>query len=205
MHKAHCPRVSPLSGFEPPYEPRRWNDKKEIRETHNCFAYAMNIHDPKQIRACRENKYCNVPFHQPGAVSGYPRFRETRKKTCPDMMARIFGDNPSIQPTTFTGQCPRYTSKIAIVVDADEDYHFYRQDSNGMWSHKPGGMPVTNKDALGRPIYDPALASRDYRHDNSTLNYDQFCSYMCVPRVVALYLKIGGRRWQTRRLRGTSK
>lgn len=108
------------------------------------------------------------------------------------MVARILGDNPSIKMTTFTATCPKETSKIALVVDADEDYHFYRQDTNGMWSHKPGGMPVTNLDALGRPIYDPALCSRNYDKDGSKLNYETFCGYMCVPRDKPLHLKTGG-------------
>lgn len=204
-HTRKCSRVSPLSGWEPRYDPYRWNNTKETRETHNCFSYAMNIQDPRQIEACKINKNCNVPFHQPGAASGHPGFTSKKAKTCPDMVARLLGDNPSMKMTTFTDKCPAHTSKIALVVDADEDYHFFRQDSNGMWSHKPGGTPVTNLDALGRPIYDPALASRNYLHDNSTLNYENFCAYMCVPRDKPIHIKIGGRNFryprQTRRKR----
>ena len=112
------------------------------------------------------------------------------------MIARILGDNPSIRPIDFTGKCPADTSKIAIVVDPDEDYHFYRQDKNGLWSHKPGGTAVTNKDASKRPIYDPALANRDYTDKNGRLDYDQFCKYLCVPRRRELHLKVGGGRYK---------
>lgn len=195
IHHAHrCARKSPLNGYEPSFEPWRWNNKKELRETHNCFAYAMNVHDPKQVRACKLAKNCNVPFHQPGSASGHPGFRTRKLKTCPDMVARLLGDNPSMKMTTFTGKCPPHTSKIALVVDADEDYHFFRQDSNGLWSHKPGGTPVTNLDADDKLIYDPALASRNYTASGSKLNYDIFCAYMCVPRDRPLHLKTGGRR-----------
>ena len=193
-HDHRCTRKSPMNGYEPAYEPWRWNNKKELRETHNCFAYAMNIHDPKQVRACQLNKNCKVPFHQPGSASGHPGFRTRRLKTCPDMVARLLGDNPSMKMTTFTGKCPPHTSKIALVVDPDEDYHFFRQDSNGMWSHKPGGTPVTNMDANEKLIYDPAIASRDYTVSGSKLNYDTFCAYMCVPRDRPLHLKTGGKR-----------
>lgn len=191
-HQQTCNRVSPQNGFEPPYEPNRWNGRKELRETHNCFAYAMNIHDPKQVRNCQLVKNCNVPFHQPGSASGHPGFRTRKTKTCPDMIARLLGDNPSMKMTTFTGKCPPHTSKIALVVDPDEDYHFFRQDSNGMWSHKPGGTAVTNLDANDKLIYDPQLASRDYTASGSKLNYDTFCAYMCVPRDRPLHLKTGG-------------
>lgn len=191
-HAQKCSRISPLSGYEPPYEPRRWNDKKELRETHNCFAYAMNVHDPKQVKACRMVKNCNVPFHQPGSASGHPGFRSRKLKTCPDMVARLLGDNPSMKMTTFEAKCPPHTSKIGLVVDPDEDYHFFRQDSNGMWSHKPGGTAVTNLDANDSLIYDPAIASRNYTPSGSKLNYDTFCAYLCVSRDRPLHLKTGG-------------
>jgi hypothetical protein len=200
-HHKKCSRISPLNGYEPAYEPERWNGKKELRETHNCFAYAMNIHDPKQVKACRMTKNCNVPFHQPGSASGHPRFRTRRLKTCPDMIARLLGDNPSMKMTTFEGKCPAHTSKIALVVDPDEDYHFFRQDSNGMWSHKPGGTAVTNLDANDKLIYDPQLASRDYTNSGSSLDYDTFCAYMCVPRDRPLHLKTGGSKAKTPRKR----
>ena len=51
---------------------------------------------------------------------------------------------------------------------------------------------MTNKDADGKLIYDPKLANRNYDAKGSKLNYDIFCSYMCVPRDRPLYLKIGG-------------
>ena len=193
-HQNKCSRVSPLNGYEPKYEPERWNTKRELRETHNCFAYAMNVHDPKQVKNCLLDKNCNVPFHQPGSASGHPGFRTRKLKTCPDMVARLLGDNPSMKMTTFTAKCPPHTSKIALVVDPDEDYHFFRQDSNGLWSHKPGGTAVTNLDANSKLIYDPALASRNYTVSGSKLNYDTFCAYMCVPRDRPLHLKTGGTR-----------
>jgi hypothetical protein len=190
VHRLYCPRKSPLTGWEPKYEPDRWNKKNEIRETHNCFSYAMNVHDPKQIEACLKSKNCNVPYHQPGSAAGQPGFKSDRLKTCSEMIVRILGDNPSIKMATFTDKCPAQTSKIAIVVDPDEDYHFYRQDSSGYWSHKPGGMKVTNKDQSGLPIYDPRLANR--RDKEGRLDYNVFCSYLCVPRTRHLHLKIGG-------------
>jgi hypothetical protein len=204
-HQRHCSRSSPLNGYEPPYEPARWNNKRELRETHNCFAYAMNVHDPKQVKACLLDKDCNVPFHQPGSASGHPGFRTRRLKTCPDMVARLLGDNPSMKMTTFTGKCPPHTSKIALVVDPNEDYHFFRQDSNGLWSHKPGGTAVTNLDANDRLIYDPLLASRNYTVSGSKLNYDTFCAYMCVPRDRPLHLKTGGSKGKKTRFRQTRR
>ena len=190
MHQDKCSRVSPLSGYEPDYNPDYWNKYFKIKETHNCFAYSFNINDNKQISKCN-NYNCDIPFHQPGLASGYPNFSSKLPKTCPNMMARLFGDNPFIKMATFKEKCPTGTSKIALIVDQNEDYHFLRQDSNKLWSHKPGARKVTNRDASGRLIYDPALANFNYQelNNNSDLNYDIFCSYMCVPRVSEVKLK----------------
>jgi len=194
QHMSGCERVSPLSGCEPDYDPKRWNQNISVRETHNCFSYAMNVNDPRQISKCNNNaKDCDdVPFHQPGSAAGYMRFSSKREKTCPNMILRIRGDNPDITMTTFESRCPVNMSKIALVVDPIEDYHFLRQDSNMLWSHKAGARPVKNTDAKEHLIWDPRLADLNYTSDSGTLNYTTFCSYMCVPRKKNLFLLPGG-------------
>lgn len=54
------------------------------------------------------------------------------------------------------------TWKIAIAIDADGtgDYHFYRQNNDGTWSHKPGASDVKNTDESGNLIYNPKTADR---------------------------------------------
>ena len=192
-HMDKCPRISPLSGYEPNYEPKRWNTKRSLRETHNCFSYSMNINDPKQIQLCAdESEECEAPFHQPGSPSGYRQFTSKKLKTCPNMVARILGDNPDIRMTTFESRCPVDTSKIALVVDPKEDYHFLRQDSNMLWSHKAGARPVKNVDAAGHTIWDPQMAYLNYTTADGRLDYSIFCSYLCVPRIKKLFLLPGG-------------
>jgi hypothetical protein len=146
--------------------------------------YALNILDPKQIVRCRMSEDCDLPFHQPGLVAGFMGFQGNRPKTCPEMIARIVGDNPSIRPSSFEQKCPRGTSKIALVVDEDQDYHFLRQDSDGWWSQKGGAKPVTKMDAGNHPIWDPELADNNWTNASGVLNYDVFCGYLCVPRNV---------------------
>lgn len=213
-HLQFCPRKPGLNGFEPDYDPDRWNNYKSVRITHNCFSYAFNLMDPKQIRKCLADPNCDpknpgedcqgscdVPFHQPGSVSGYPRFTDKDPKTCPNMIGRIYGDNPSVQhstsfkASTFEGKCPAGSSKIALIVDEKQDYHFLRQDNTGFFSQKSGAMPVTNLDAQGHKIYDVPLANHFFkRHnkDDEPLNYDRFCGYFCVPRDRLLHADVGG-------------
>jgi hypothetical protein len=193
-HSKFCPRQAPLSGAEPKYEPSRWNDRREICATHNCFMYAMNIQDPNQIKDCLADPTCDLPFHQPGSISGYPKFNDTDPKSCPNMIARLIADNPTIKPSSFELRCPRGTSKIALIVDEDQDYHFLRQDSDSYFSQKSGSLPVTNLDALGHEIFDVQLANHNWSRRGDPLVYDRFCGYFCVPRNRPLFVKKGGKR-----------
>jgi len=205
-HMEHCPRRAPLSSYEPPYEPELWNTQKAIRLAHNCFSYAFNIIDRRQINNCIKDPECNVPFHQPGSISGYPKFNNKDPKTCPNMISRLIGDNPTLQPSAFELKCPKGTSKIALIVDEDADYHFLRQDqpgpgpgpgplpAPGYFSQKSGAQPVKNVDALGHKIFDVQLANHNFINPNKKdhLNYDRFCGYFCVPRDRPLWIKTGG-------------
>lgn len=194
FHKTNkCPIKSPLTGFEPNFAPDEYNGDKAIQHSHNCFAYAMNVKDIEKIKKCQENQDCR--FHVPGKTKGHPDFRGQMGKTCGDVVARTMADVPRGYLIDFPTKCKQGYSKIGIVVDEENDLHYYRQDNNGLWSHKPGGRQVTNKDAVGSLIYAPHRTSRYYPKEfeqDNTLNYDSFCSYMCVPRDNSI--KIGGRR-----------
>jgi hypothetical protein len=123
------------------------------------------------------------------------------------MIGRMFGDNPKdILPCEFEQRCPKGMSKIALVVDQDQDYHYLRQDEPtdeelklhpnnpiGYFSQKGGSLPVTNKDALGNKIFDVELAYHNFTAKNN-LDYDILCGYFCVSRNRPLFIKIGGRR-----------
>jgi hypothetical protein len=190
-HIQFCPRKAPLSGYETVFNPDEFNKYKGIKEAHNCFAYAFDYVNLPKIKSCTKES-CPISFPQPGRASGYPKWSNVKGKRCPDLISRLMGDVPGIKMSTFEGKCPKNMRKIALVVDEDEDYHFYRQDSNGYWSHKPGATNVIRLDATKRPIYDPELASRNY--PNSGLNYSDFCGFMCVPVNKKHKLKRGGSR-----------
>jgi len=199
-HQHHCSRRAPLTGWEPAYEPDRYNRHPGIRESHNCYTYALNyLHLPRKKNCTK--KSCPLPFPQPGRASGYPRWSKVKGKRCPDLLARVMGDVPGSAPSTFEARCPAGKRKIAIVADEDQDYHLFRQDANGDWSHKPGATDVIPYDATKRRIYDPELASRDY--PQTGLNYDEFCGYLCIPATKRHHLRRGGAR-KTRRSRVSS-
>jgi hypothetical protein len=186
----NCHNISPLSGFEPDYQPKEWNDPDDLRNSHNCFSYAFNVWDKKKRENCKNNGDCG--FHQPGYAAGYPSFSDKQFKTCSDMMARLEGDNKIIKRTTFKKRSRPGFSKIAVIVDPNADFHFLRQDSNGYWSHKPGSTNVTNLDSDGNLIFNPELANYCYTDKKEPLHYWKFCKYYEVPRNRPVFVK-GGR------------
>jgi hypothetical protein len=143
----------------------------------------MDVLDPAQLTQCiGRGKGCRLMYHQPGStknMAGVLRMDSGRRCVVVDHLMKA--DEPALQKTTFKAKCPVGTSKIAMVVDPGDDYHFYRQDSNGLWSHKDGANPVKRVDAEGQLIWDPRTAVRDYR-PRSYLNYKDFCGFYCAPR-----------------------
>ena len=190
-------KKAPLSGSEPAYNPALYNGDADVQDMNNCFGYAFNVQEKGKGKSNSNssNSSNSRPFMQPGLKSGYPPWHKIKGKRCPDLLARLLGDVPDLKQTTFEQCCPKGFSKIAAVIDSKRDYHFYRQDSNGLWSHKPGSTDVTNLDAAGKLIYNPELAARNYNRDpTDVLNYNTFCGYMCVPRTRTYKFKRGGRR-----------
>jgi len=175
-HMSKCTRKAIPSESTPPYQPELFNKHEGVQRSLNCYAYAMGYR--RLPKSCTLN-VCDETYPQPGRTSGYPDWSKVKGKRCPDILARIMGDIPAAKMSTFTAKCPRKSRKIAVVADAGQDYHFYRQDADGYWSHKPGATKVTRLDTSGRPIYDPFLAERDNKVSN--LNYKHFCGYMCIP------------------------
>ena len=91
--------------------------------------------------------------------------------------------------TNINGEGLAENEWLVYLVSASDgsDYHWYRQNPDGSWSHKPGNTPVTNREFLGVAyysdgkeellygdvIYDPTTISRvayEYTYDeNGTL------------------------------------
>ena len=192
-----------LSGYEPEYQPETWSNPY-VEGSHNCYSYFLN----RQVKAVKEkcneiclkshknnakcpkdNSECTDLKPQPGDFdlikkTGSDKTKERIYK-CPNMQKKILNDNPSLIPAAFNIKCPNKYYKGAMVVDPDNTYHFYRQNNNGTWDHKPGISPISNVDAKGNTIYIPHFANRDYTddkdNDDDAINYTNFCGYYCIP------------------------
>ncbi|MGI8867336.1 MAG: hemopexin repeat-containing protein [Mycobacteriales bacterium] len=145
----------------PVFESDYWNDgadvskqvnPRSVQKNDNCYNYATDIP--------------NRTFAQPGQASGHPI---AGLADCTDAAAGALSDGlqPAGAPT-----CAGCCHPVALVVWPNRDYHWYRLDSGGTWSHKPGSTPATDRDSAGNPITDPVTAARG--------PYTQFCGFFCV-------------------------
>ena len=66
----------------------------------------------------------------------------------------------------FDNACVPGFYKIFLALDPKNDYHWWRQDSNQLWSHKPGSSSVVDVDASGKKIKNPLLSDRKFKHRN---------------------------------------
>lgn len=199
---------SPLSGSEPNYDADKYNNNKQIQLNHNCYDYSMRVIDPKQLVQCRgrSRSRCRPGFHQPGGTHGLSSIlQQENGRSCKVVDYLMRKDIPDLEPTTFTAKCPVGKSKIALVVHPGEDYHFYSQNKDGMWTHKDGGNPVKWFDAEHMAIWNPETAARDYRPKGSYLNYTDFCGFYCAPRNREIHLSRGGHRHRRTKKRSRTR
>ncbi|ADX06682.1 hypothetical protein ROSEINA2194_03885-like protein [Organic Lake phycodnavirus] len=156
-----------------------YNKNLYVRESHNCYNYFLNLKNRRSYNICKEEykqgDLCDRA--QPGYAAKLPLMK-SKDYNCKTMMKRTLLDNKNVFQTTRKKKCPKSHYKGALAVAPGEDFHYYRYNDDGIWTHKPGYKPSTNVDANNSPIDDPETASRRY----PKLNYSDFCGYLCVPR-----------------------
>ncbi len=200
-------RGFPVSGSEIEYEPGVWNGLYVQYDT-NCYSYAFNTQYPF-IDGSGEFGL------QPGGTSYYqtvngtyitPLYGEEINAVGDKLLTNIYAD-ASVAGFTFrevsrTEMCNPGTYKVALVVapytgDSNyvPDYHWYRQNPDGTWSHKPGGRTVRDVDNSGDKILDPATADRyEVLSDGSILNYTHvigFYEVTPIDRMKVAILSVG--------------
>ncbi len=134
----------------------------ETTPTTNCLAYACNRpHGP------------NTPKGLDGGV-----------KNCAELMKLIKGD-PELDVIDIPedGCCPKGYHKIKIAVAPGQDFHAWRQDNDGGWSHVLGDEAVGAhdrvKDAGGDLIKDPSKIPSDLS-TGGAFNYKENCGIFCA-------------------------
>ncbi|MCL1873378.1 MAG: hypothetical protein FWF85_04590 [Clostridiales bacterium] len=149
----------------------------DIKVTTNCYAYALNL----KYNPFTDNDLFEGTL-QPGALSSGKHDNSTAADILYDNHATteniIFGavrKDAWVYGNDFARsdeweKAPAGMYKVALALGtgnlfgkAIDDYHWYRQDDTGYWSHKPttliGTLP-TYRDWDGEKITDPATANR---------------------------------------------
>jgi len=120
------------------FEPGLWNNGR-VQARNNCYNYATN-------------RITNT-FAQPGRGSG----RRFTRREATDVYQACLRDGL----TELAGPRARFNEcLVALFIWPGEDYHFFRLDSNGLWSQKSGRTEARAVDDSGRRIIDPRTADR---------------------------------------------
>ena len=152
----------------PVYEPERWNTSA-VSDSNNCYSYAMNDPDGHPVPG----------KPQPGEHAGFGIDQAAVNGDGSGVALAALADGLIPAPPAYPSQKDGHYL-VALVLDPGQDYHWYRQDNDGHWSHKPGNDSVTNVDASGNLIANPETADRDYSGSYG-INYTMFVGYFYVP------------------------
>jgi hypothetical protein len=158
----------------PVYAPDEWNDGGNVyydangnivaydptmQLTNNCYSYALDDVDNGNFRGL-----------QPGNVGGY-LITSYSDINLDYVLKESISDGRIKQPNFWNelgfGKNGYYS--VYLVIDQGDDYHWYRQDKGGNWSHKPGITPVKNIDYSGRIITNPVRANHG-NYQNGGIN-----------------------------------
>ena len=166
----------PVSGSELPYDAVKWNENALVQRSHNCFSYAFDDVRASNVKRCRAKgkDSCRPVWPQPNVPRELVRSRRDRFQC--NIMHRELTEQTGVEVGNRFTACPPGSYKISLVLATGSNYHFYRQDDSGYWSHKDGGTPAMRLDASGNVIVDPQTADRKYKR----LDYDTFCGYYCA-------------------------
>lgn len=187
----------PTNGSELEYDENNWNKGRYYKW--NCYNYALNnsIYDFMQPgeRGCYFNYLETYNSFIDDVTNDY--IDSFYSKTALELLVGLDSlymqyehDNQTIVgfewgPISEYETCPQGTYKVALVLDLesdDKDFHWYRQNDDGTWSHKPADGKVENWDYNGNPIYNPKYCDR--RDAYTGHNYSTFVGFYYVSSVI---------------------
>lgn len=122
---------------EPDFDPGQWTSPSD-----NSYNYALELP--------------TGTYAQPGRYHG----KMYTDITGEDIRGAALHDKLIDMNDTDVGVFPNEDNNclITLVILPGMDFHFFRRDSDGTWSHKPGPRDPINVDNSGRPISDPRTA-----------------------------------------------
>lgn len=155
-----------VTGAEPAFNPKQ-------KATHNCYTYAI------------QNSETYYLHRTPGGYEASDGCAALAKGVVGDSKGKAKMIACPSEAESSKAVCEKDSSLIMLfrgVVDFDNmilDFHFYRQDSNGFFSHQLGST-ISNLDADGKLINDPRRANR--KHPDMNGSYKELCACFCVTK-----------------------
>lgn len=171
----------PTGGDEHIYEYWKWEVQKEKA---NCYAYVLNTYGAVGYRPYPGS----IQYGVDEAYSSSHVSLSYIKKNITRLLATDapYYNGKTITATTENARAGTRQYKIAVVFTADNpeypeigDFHFYRQDYTGYWSHKLGFNSIRQTDASGNMIENPRTANKDHWNDGS-YNYSKWGGFYMV-------------------------
>lgn len=157
---------------------------EKLENNNNCYSYSFDN---------MKKNYTSKP--QPGIFAKIPRVKRNKKEyKCKNFIGRVLADYPKSQFISTSDykngkRCNLNENTIFLALDnkgPSIDYHFYKQDSSGYWSHKPGLNKITYVDDNNNRIKNPLHADRNYENNDinnkKKYNYKIPCGFFCNPK-----------------------
>ena len=195
-----CAKAAPKPDA-PAYDADAWNKDAGVLNSTNCYAYAMNSRtghpaggkpQPGEKSSVGSTLSCPsltaavLADGVPDDIVAAPRcaYQKKHKLPPPDKTGYYL-----VALVTTSNGSTMYDPKSDTVRYAD--YHWYRQDTDGAWSHKPGHDVARRVDSSGRPVDNPETADRKTSYGKQptkigpkefVMDYDVFCGYFYVKK-----------------------
>lgn len=204
----------PHDNPNPLFEPEKWNDDGLVQTTTNSYVYALNkqVDQSIKVSAVTPPPPSTEAQAQPLPPPLSPVFTSLDKENLirtiledgkPDKIIPALrcaeDQNAMLLPPVKDGyylMALATTSQNSFNAESNTfylaDFHCYRQDSDGGWSHKPGNASVSRLDSDEQTIHNPETAAR--RKELGTINiptvgpvpvildYDIFCGYFYIKK-----------------------
>jgi hypothetical protein len=157
----------PLAVFKPlktDFNPAAWEDARVVENT-NCYAYALN---------CPQ-----MGWARPGNLRSLFNPRYGIELITVENI-RNFMKNDGLEELSETEALSSSLNALALRISDRSDYHFYRLDSNGLWSHKQSYLDPSSDDDRGDVIKNPRTAA--------SRSYAKFGGYFTIPENGILYV-----------------
>ncbi len=150
----HCRSISKMPFC---FEPIKWRDSIEC----NCYEYLLNFQNVGNTRLI-VGSTINDEFK--------PCW--TEQKMINTLKKELSGFGFQMEKTGRNDMVPKNTLKFFISRSICGDYHFYRMDMDGRWSHKFSYFEPTDLDFDGKKITLPELVC----------NTDKNCGYYLLSK-----------------------